>query len=191
MEKKAFFKKKDKIMSNLCEHARKELEIAGLFDKDSDYNGEIANAVMELMEVFSKQGHSGYSASMVSSIFNKLSRFQTITPLTGEDSEWSNIGNDTFQNNRDCAVFKDNKTGKCTYLDAIVWKTDKNSWSGWCENVSSSQEIKSFPFTPKTFVIEVNEKEVAKDDWEFSFKNKSDLDKVWEFYVKPIEKEEK
>ena len=39
-------------MSNITEHARRELEIAGLFDKDSDYNGNIGTAVMELMEVF-------------------------------------------------------------------------------------------------------------------------------------------
>ena len=38
-------------------HAKFELELAGFFDEDSDYGGAIGEAVMELMEVFAKQGH--------------------------------------------------------------------------------------------------------------------------------------
>lgn len=36
-------------------HSRRELKKAGLFDKDSDYNAVIGNAVMELIVVFAKQ----------------------------------------------------------------------------------------------------------------------------------------
>lgn len=64
--------------SGLCRHAKRELELAGLFDKDSDYNGMLGDAVLELMKVFSKQGHSGYSASMVTELFSILSRYQIL-----------------------------------------------------------------------------------------------------------------
>jgi len=38
-------------MSNLVEHAKRELTLAGLFNKDSDYGGMMGDSVMELMEV--------------------------------------------------------------------------------------------------------------------------------------------
>lgn len=91
-------------MSNLTKHAIDELKIAGLFDKDSDYNGMLGEAVLELIEVFAKQGHSGCSASMVVSIFQKLANYQTITPLTGEDSEWHNTGNNIPEQSKQCSI---------------------------------------------------------------------------------------
>lgn len=74
--------------SELITHARYELTKAGLFDADSDYNGMLAPAVMEIIEVFSKQGHSGYSASMVIALTQKLMRYENITPLTEDPDEW-------------------------------------------------------------------------------------------------------
>jgi len=77
---------------SLIEHAKRELEIAGLFDKNSDYDGMLGTATMELMEVFSKQGHSGYSANMVINLFTKLANYQTLSPITADDSEWVLVG---------------------------------------------------------------------------------------------------
>jgi hypothetical protein len=51
--------------------------------------------------------------------------------------------------------------------------------------IRSSQEIKGFPFVPKTFYIDVIEEEVEKDDWVMYCKDKSQLDEVWEYYKKP------
>ena len=170
--------------SNLVKHARKELQIAGLFDKDSDYNGETANAVMELIKVFSKQEHSGASAGMVSIIFNKLAKFETIAPLTGNDDEWVLVAENLYQNNRNSAVFKEGKNAQAHYIDAIVWKTQKGAaWSGISScGISSRQYIKSFPFQPVTFFIDVTKEEVKKDDWVFHVKDQKDLDKVWKVY---------
>jgi hypothetical protein len=174
--------------SNLVKHAKKELQIAGLFDKNSDYNGMLGKAVMELINVFSNQGHSGSSASMVNRIFSQLASYQTITPLTGKDDEWnlvSNIGgNACYQNNRNSALFKDNKDGQAYYINAILWKTQKGiTWHGITSSeISSNQYIKSFPFQPVTFYIDVTEEEIKKDDWVFHINNEKDLDKVWEVY---------
>ena len=38
---------------SLIKHAERELRLAGFFDKDSDYEGALGKAVMELIEVFS------------------------------------------------------------------------------------------------------------------------------------------
>jgi hypothetical protein len=39
-------------MSNLTQHAIDEMKIAGLFDKDSDYNGMIGDAVLEVYDEY-------------------------------------------------------------------------------------------------------------------------------------------
>lgn len=168
------------------QHAKNELELAGMFDKDSDYGGLIGKAVMELIEVFSKQGHSGASAPRVASLFKKLAMYECLIPLTGEDDEWNDISDldkGILQNKRVSSVFKEKETGKSYYLDAIVWRTQKgSSYTGSADGIRSRQYIKSFPFTPKTFYIDVIEKEVAKDDWEFSIKDKEQLFAVKDYY---------
>lgn len=78
-------------MSELLNHAQRELNAAGVFDDDSDYNGALSKAVMELVEVFSKQHHSGASAAITLSLFNRVADFKNLTPLTNNAAEWVNI----------------------------------------------------------------------------------------------------
>ena len=104
---------------SLIKHAEKELKLAGYDKPDSDYNGGLYDAVMELIKVFSKQGHSGMSASIVTSLFNKLSKFNPIIPLTLKDDEWNEVGDEKFQNKRNSAVFKDSKDGRAYFIDAF------------------------------------------------------------------------
>ena len=42
--------------------------------------------------------------------------------------------------------------------------------------------IKSFPFKPKTFYIDVIEEEVSKANWEMYLKDITQLKKVWNYY---------
>lgn len=51
-------------------------------DKDSDYEGVLGEAIMELVRSFSRQGHSGMSAAMTSEIFNRLAGWKPLSPLT-------------------------------------------------------------------------------------------------------------
>jgi hypothetical protein len=189
---------------SLIEHAKTELQIAGLFDKTGDfYEGMTGKSVMELIEVFSKQGHSGTSAPMVASIFQKLANYEPLIGITGKDEEWSDVrdlgdGKPWYQNKRCSAIFKDGKDGKPYYIDAIIKRDQRGTcWSGmaWLNEedyksgdkskmVGKKAYIKSFPFTPKTFYIDVNDVEVAKDDWESFVVDSSQLDEVWEYYDK-------
>jgi hypothetical protein len=50
---------------SLVEHAEDELRRAGLFDKDSDYDGILGQAALEVVRVFANQGRSGASAANV------------------------------------------------------------------------------------------------------------------------------
>jgi hypothetical protein len=103
------------LKENLISHAKKELKLAGLFDKDSDYNGLIGKAVMDLMKTFSKQGHSGLSAAWVRELFFKLTNFQNLTPITSQPNEWENVSDISdeilYQNKRNPAIFS-NDGGK-------------------------------------------------------------------------------
>lgn len=149
-------------MSTLTKSAKAELKLAGLLSKDKDggvYNGMIGKAVLELTEVFAKQGHSGMSSSLTLDVFDKVARHHPLSPLTGEDSEWEEVENGFFQNKREFAVFKSEEQG-VSYIDAILFREDgENTFSGSIldengEKISSSQKV-SFPFFPKTFVIDI------------------------------------
>ena len=173
--------------SNLINHAEKELKLAGIHDKDADYGGMLYDAVMELVRVFSKQGHSGGSAGRVISLFKQVASYKNLIPLTGKDEEWNDISDlsgGVLQNNRVSSVFKEKETGKAYYLDAIIWRTQTGlTWTGKAEEVSSRQYIKSFPFMPKTFYVDVIEKEITKGNWEFTIKERKQLDEVFEYYL--------
>ena len=184
-------------------HAKFELELAGFFDEDSDYGGAIGEAVMELMEVFEKQGHSGGSAPIVASLFHKLANYKPLGPITGKDEEWGDVndlgdGKPWYQNKRCSALFKDGKDGKPYYIDAIIKRNQNGScWSGmaWLNEedyksgdrtkmVGKRGYVKSFPFVPKTFYIDVKDVEVGKDDWESFVVDPSQLEEAWEYYDK-------
>jgi hypothetical protein len=107
--------------SNLYRYAKDELQRAGLFDEDSDYGGMLGDAALEIVAVFAKQGHSGFSANMMSAILGKVLRFEPLTPLTYAPDEWDHIsediagGKDTYQNRRKSTVFSDD--GLQTWYD--------------------------------------------------------------------------
>lgn len=95
---------------NLVTHAEFELKKAGLLYKDSDYDGMIGQAVLELMKVFSKQGHSGFSAGYTLEVFNKVANFKTLTPITSDSDEWVDVahygsGGSLWQNRRQGSCF--------------------------------------------------------------------------------------
>lgn len=108
---------------SLVEYATEEVRRAGLLDADSDYDGEAGKAVIELVKMFAAQGHSGFSASLVLSAFDKVARFQPLTPITSNPDEWMNVseysgGNPVWQSRRNPSLFS-NDGGQTWYdIDA-------------------------------------------------------------------------
>lgn len=107
-------------MSNLEKHAEDEMRRAGLYDKDSDYGGMIPEAVMKLVKVHAEERHSGGSHSMVLGIFNRVVSYKTLTPLTDDPEEWTQVGPDmmpdqAWQNRRSSSCFS--KDGGKTWYD--------------------------------------------------------------------------
>jgi hypothetical protein len=72
------------------------------------YDGMVNEAAVDIVGLFSAQGHSGGSAQITTDIVNRLMRYQPLTPLTGEDDEWMEVGSGVFQNKRCSHVFKEN-----------------------------------------------------------------------------------
>jgi hypothetical protein len=134
--------------------AREEMTRAGLFDADSDYDGMLGEAVMKMIDVFADEGHSGFSAGMAISIFEKVARYQPLSPLTGEDDEWMDIadqndGGTLYQNKRCSHVFKDDNGAYD--IDGKVFREP----SGACFTSRDSRVPVTFPYTPKREYVDV------------------------------------
>lgn len=126
-----------------------ELQKAGLFDKNSDYEGMLGEAVKELLLVFQKQGHSGYSAQAVASIFYKLINGEVLSPLTTADDEWMEITTGLFQSNRVSHVFIDKNISERPYtIDGKAFSDDGGK--SYFTNSSSRVYFDLPGFPPKT-----------------------------------------
>ena len=120
-------------MSNYKTHALNEFRAAGWLDDDGKYSDEMQEAicdhVLALLDVFSNEGHSGSSAPYAINLFKKLASYEPIAPLTGEDWEWHEVSDSSYQNRRMGAVFKqaDRFDGKAYWLDGrIFWEWASN-----------------------------------------------------------------
>ncbi len=195
-------------MTNTRKHAKRELDILLKTTPDAIIR-EFVPELLALCQKFGKSGQSGgsapYTARALSMAVEKLCLQKPICPITGIDTEWEDItehkrGKKTFQNNRDSRIFKDGKTGQAYFLDAIVFDGDTDGMftsNGGVsllngKNINSAQSIKSFPFTPKTFYVDVldhrwKDKEETTPDkngdwWTHTIKSAKQLEKVFKYY---------
>ena len=141
--------------SSLVAHAKRELAAAGLYKPDGAYNGMLPEAVLELVQTFSDQGHSGMSAGLVRSMFNKVANYEPLVPLTGADDEWmalDPIDNATKWQNKRCGrVFK-RADGTAYDVEGRVFREPNGST--YCSS-DSRVDVMTFPYTPKTEIVDV------------------------------------
>ncbi len=104
------------------EWAEQELKLAGydINDPEDGPNRWLAEGTLELLKVFSEQGHSGMSAPYAVALFEKLALWKPIAPLTGEDDEWNEVGESTWQNRRNSVVFK-GEDGQAYWIEGRVF----------------------------------------------------------------------
>jgi hypothetical protein len=163
---------------SIRDFAKNELELAGFFDKDAMYGGMIGESIMRMIEVFSDEGHSGMSASIAISTFQRVANFEPLTPLTGDDDEWNDISDDSFtafaitepdaegleiintineavtrkhvlfQNKRCSHVFKD-ENGAYDSQGRVFREP-----SGACFTSSDSRVPVTFPYVPKVEYVD-------------------------------------
>ena len=190
------------MISNTRRFAERELSIlskAATDPKNRPIIEPFAEEILALVDRFGKSGQSGgsapYTAAAISQALKKLLLQEPISPIMNLPEEWVDVtkyddsGKCWFQNARCGALFKDGIDGRPYYLDAIVFKGDKtNAFTGNNINdrmggvIGSRQYVRAFPFTPKTFYVDVIDQEVAKDDWIHMVKNIKQLRSVFKYY---------
>ena len=197
-------------MTNTYSHAKTELDIlskSATNPNDRPIVEEFQEEILSLCEKFGESGQSGGSAAYVATTLahtiKKLCLFEPISPITGIEDEWMEVATtdnnkSLYQNIRCGAIFKEGVDGRAYYLDAIhkkaqdgvvrcgsMWISKNDYLSGNRElMICSHAYIKSFPFTPKTFIIDVIQEEISKDNWESYVKDARQLNKVWKIYDK-------
>ena len=148
-------------MNNYHKHAMTEFRAAGFLDENGNYVDEMQEAIckhtLKLLDVFDGEGHSGSSAPYAINLFSKLAAFQTLSPVTGEDWEWVEVGDGVYQNKRCCHVFKqaDRFDGQAYDIDGkIFWEWYKSEESGEMSKIhfTSAESCVpiTFPYTPKS-----------------------------------------
>jgi hypothetical protein len=115
---------------SLVAYAESELDRIGMTDEDG-YNGMMRKHLIHMVKEFADEGHSGFSASYALQCLKKLMKFKPLSPLTGEDEEWTDVtaisGVPHFQNKRCGSVFKDGKDGQAYDIDGkVFWEWYKD-----------------------------------------------------------------
>lgn len=138
---------------NLVAHALTEMQAAGHFDGDR-MSALAAHGAVDLVRVFSAQGHSGFSASFMRNLFGRLAAYEPLAPLTGADSEWVDMteycSEPMWQNRRCSHVFKAGD-GRAYDLNAVVFEEP----SGARFTGQHSRQFIDFPYSPRSIIVQV------------------------------------
>lgn len=129
-------------MRTLVDYAKEELKRIGMLDSGDPYNSTVTKAILDLIELFASQGHSGFTAPYTINAFKRLASYKPLAPLTGEDSEWNEIEPGVYQNKRYSAVFKE-KDGKAYNSEGKIFTDDGGKV--WYRSKDSRVEI-TFPY---------------------------------------------
>lgn len=120
--------------------------------------------VLEVMDLIEKQGHSGFSHGYLLGVLIPLLKGHPITPLTGEDWEWTEPyeWDGARQNKRCYRVFKE-KDG--TTINTQGRAFSDNGGLSWYTSIGSRTEV-TFPCSGKdleTEYVYVGVEENAED----------------------------
>lgn len=124
--------------SPMVQHAIRELQLL-----DPDLEPSLMLGILEIVRVFAEMGHSGCSAQWCIGVIDRLLQFKPLTPLTGDDSEWGDVGEGLLQNMRHHSVFKEN--GDCYNVEGKVFSDDGGKT--WFFSAKSRTPV-TFPYTP-------------------------------------------
>lgn len=139
---------------SMVEYAKSELARIGKDEKGMQ--DAINKNILEIVEIFSNQGHSGFSAGYALNVLERLLRYKPLTPLTGEPDEWNEVhprmeGITTYQNKRCSSVFMDkDKNGnvvRCTDGEGII--VSDNGGITWFTSGRFRKDV-TFPYSPAT-----------------------------------------
>lgn len=132
--------------------AREEIRRSGA--SESIYGPDLARAVTALAELFDSQNHSGGSAAIVGQLVTRLMRWEPLSPLTGEDDEWTEVSDGVYQNRRCSRVFKEG--GRTYDIEGRIFREP----SGACFTSVASHTDVTFPYVPTSLYVDVEPEQV-------------------------------
>lgn len=109
-------------MSKLVEHAKRELALLYPANENNDYGELLPKAILNAVEVWAAEGHSGFSHALALRIFNEVINFRPLTPLTDDPSLWEHAGEGMWQSQRQSSAFSHDQ-GKTYYLIEDIMDT--------------------------------------------------------------------
>lgn len=138
-------------MTKMETYAIDELTRIGMYGSGDEMNDAMCEHILKMVNVFAEEGHSGFSAEYAISILQKLLRFEPLSPLTGEDDEWNEVGDGHYQNKRLSRVFKKGKDGQAYDNRGKVFvEPDGASYTS-----RDSCVYIEFPYVPHTEYVKV------------------------------------
>lgn len=120
-------------------------------DSDEEFGNMVYKDIMQLVSVFSSQGHSGMSAPIAADIFKRLIDGEVLAPLTFADSEWMQIEDTSeyvFQNIRKTNVFKRGSNGR-PYTISGRYFSDFKHPNSYYSNINSQMWVPMNGIVPK------------------------------------------
>ncbi len=147
---------------SLVQFAEDELKRINMGADSDGMNKMMHDHVIHMVEEFSKEGHSGFSASYAISLISKLLNYEALTPLTGEDDEWTllderSTGGDPdmkWQNKRCFSVFKQADGRSYDSGSKVYYPKGKRSET---YTKGGQREYITFPYTHKVEYVEVDD----------------------------------
>ena len=127
--------------SNIVEHAKREMP-----ETSDEMDNMMRKCVIQMAQLFSTQGHSGFSASYASNILDKILRLEPIRPLTGESDEWCwlEYGPDMVAQNKRCSHVFMRSDGSAYDIEGRVFVEP----DGCCYTSKDSVVEVVFPYVP-------------------------------------------
>lgn len=144
---------------NLLAHVDREVPVLG----NDEMGRAMAQNVREIALVLGTQGHSGMSANYITSLLNKVLRYEPLSPLTGAPDEWLDHGY-CKQNKRSGRVFTqpDRFDGQPYDIEAVIFREP----TGACFCGEGSFQPVTFPYTPRTVYVDVDLEGKPLDGWD-------------------------
>lgn len=134
---------------NLYSHAQRELSVA--LPTDGDMNDMMTTDVLEMIQLFGTQGHSGMSASYAAGLISDLLAFKPLSPLTGAEDEWTALeycDDMAWQNKRCSHVFRRADGTAYDSTGRLFEEPNGLRYQG-----SGSQVDITFPYTPTVEIV--------------------------------------
>ena len=135
-------------MAGLVEFAEGELNLLLKSCKDSESlktQKAVNDDILDIIKLFSSQGHSGFSAGYSLNILKRLLDYKPLSAITGDEDEWVQLNYSpdlAYQSKRCPSIFRD-ADGKVYNVEAKVFSDDNgHTWF----NCKDSREYIELPY---------------------------------------------